>query len=136
MNYVADFWGEVTPRDARDPYNPLYAVLQKLGLTISLKKIGPSWHQGSMLGPCGLTLRRARYQFLQKKMTKVVEMVEEWQTKKSCTRQLQSLLGHLLYVHKCIKPARFFVNRMLDLLRTNYDKDKISLTQDFKHDLR
>ena len=46
-------------------------------------------------------------------------MVKTWANRKySCTRrQLQSLLGHLIYIHKCVKPSRFFVNRMLDLLR-------------------
>ena len=33
--------------------------------------------------------------------------------------ELQSLLGLLLYITKCVKPARFFLNRMLQLLRDN-----------------
>ena len=32
-------------------------------------------------------------------------------------RQLQSLIGSLIYVHKCVKPARLFVNRLLEVLR-------------------
>ena len=30
---------------------------------------------------------------------------------------LQSLFGNLLYIHKCVKPARIFLNHMLDFLR-------------------
>ena len=136
MNYVDDFFGVGTPCDARDAYDALYAILQRLGLTISAKKLVPPSTKAVCLG-VAFDTEKGEISIPDEKMSKIVEMVEEWQAKKSCSRrQLQSLLGHLLYLHKCIKPARFFVNRMLDLLRSNYDKDRISLTQDFKHDLR
>ena len=32
---------------------------------------------------------------------------------------LQSLLGKLLYVHKCVRQARTFINRMLALFRAS-----------------
>ena len=57
--------------------------------------------------------------------------------KNSCTKkELQSLLGSLLYVTKCIKYSRFFLNRMLSLLRENYDNSKITLNETFKRDLQ
>ena len=46
------------------------------------------------------------------------------------------MLGLLLYITKCVKPARFFLNRMLQLLRDNSHKDKIFLTSDFFKDLK
>ena len=49
--------------------------------------------------------------------------------------QLQSLLGSLLYVTKCIKPARFFLNRMLQLLRDSTSKSHINLNRFFHRDL-
>ena len=64
-------------------------------------------------------------------------MVNEWLKKKTCTkRQLQSLLGLLLYIHKCMKPARAFLNRMLALLKSGHASQKIDLTSYFRHDLR
>ena len=33
--------------------------------------------------------------------------------------QLQSLLGKLLYVHRCVPPVRVFVNRLLNVLRSS-----------------
>ena len=64
-------------------------------------------------------------------------MVNEWRGKRFCSkRQLQSLLGNLLYIHKCVKPSRVFLNRMLELLRANYEATSITLTQEFKRDLR
>ena len=49
-------------------------------------------------------------------------------------RELQSLLGPLLYVTKCIKYTCFFLNRMLNLLRENYDNSRIILNESFKRD--
>ena len=73
----------------------------------------------------------------QEKLTKIHDMVNVWTSKHFCSmRQLQSLLGHLMYIQKCVKPSRFFVNRMLDLLRRNYDASSITLDHDFKRDLR
>ena len=42
----------------------------------------------------------------------------------------------LLYVHKCVKPARAFLNRMLALLRSGHAAQKITLTPEFKRDLK
>ena len=113
MNYIDDFFGVGMPCDAR---HALYSVLEMLGLSMSEEKsqeIDYSRHKSCLF----------RRHF--------------WKSRSYCSRrQLQSLLGHLLYVQKCVKPAHYFVNRMLDLLRTNYDQDKIKITQDFKHDLR
>ena len=46
------------------------------------------------------------------------------------------MLGLLLYITKCDKPARFFLNRMLQLLRDISHFDSISLTLDFFKDLK
>ena len=50
-------------------------------------------------------------------------------------RAFQSLLGKLLYIHKCVQPARTFINRMLALLRQNPTAKKITLTSEFHKDL-
>ena len=49
-------------------------------------------------------------------------------------RQMQSLLGKLLYLHKCVKPARTFVNRILMTFRNSTSK-RILITDAFKQDL-
>ena len=49
--------------------------------------------------------------------------------------QLQSLLGSLLYVTKCVRSSRFFLNRLLHLLRTMHDKDQVQLSVDAQRDI-
>ena len=53
-----------------------------------------------------------------------------------CTkRQLQSLLGSLLYVTKYVRSSRFFLNRILHVLRTMHDKDQVQLSVDAQRDI-
>ena len=43
------------------------------------------------------------------KLQEIVQMCAMWSSKKFCTKtQFQSLLGSLLYITKCVRPARFF----------------------------
>ena len=53
------------------------------------------------------------------KLQEVKEICEKFQGREVKTRkELQSLLGKLLYISKTIKPARAFLNRMLGTLRS------------------
>ena len=73
----------------------------------------------------------------EEKLQKISEMVHEWTGKKQCTkRQLQSLLGNLLCIHKCVKPARIFLNCMLQVLRNAHGHTRITLDHNFHRDLR
>ena len=50
-------------------------------------------------------------------------------------RQLQSLLGSLLYVSKCVRSSRFFLNRLLDALRSMEGKKYTKITTEAKRDI-
>ena len=70
------------------------------------------------------------------KMKKVKELCYSWVGRKKCTKnELQSLLGALLYISKCVKHARSFLNRMLSVLRYNYNSTVILLPPIFHQDL-
>ena len=45
------------------------------------------------------------------------------------------MLGSLLYISKCVKSSRFFLNRMLDILRAHFGSNELNLGQDFHRDL-
>ena len=50
-------------------------------------------------------------------------------------KQLQSLLGSLLYVSKCVQTSRFFLNRLVDVLRSMEDRIQVPLTIEAKRDV-
>ena len=54
--------------------------------------------------------------------------------KKLNKRGKQSLLGKLIYIHKCLKPAIIFINRILHLFRTSTGRT-ISLSESFYHNI-
>ena len=49
---------------------------------------------------------------------------------------MQSLLGKLLYIHKCVLPARTFINCILNLFRENCNAKKIHLDSGFHKDIK
>ena len=135
INYIDDFLGVGVPSDARRSFEKLHDVMTSLGLTISAKKLVPPTTQAVCLGILIDTIK-GTVAIPEDKLSQVRNMVNEWSMKTSCTkRQLQSLLGSLLYIHKCVKPARCFLNRMLHVLRQAQNPHKILLDADFQRDL-
>ena len=51
-------------------------------------------------------------------------------------KNFQSSVGKLVYIHKCVTPARIFINHMLNLFRENSHKKCICLTPQFFQDLQ
>ena len=136
INYVNDFVGVATPDVARRSFDALRAVLDEFGLDISPSKLVYPDTSAVCLG-VNINTADATIAIPDDKLRQIVDVVNDWEAKNYCSkRQLQSLLGHLLYVHKCVKPSRIFLHRMLELLRKNYDKNSITLTHEFKRDLR
>ena len=71
------------------------------------------------------------------KLQQINVTVHQWMGKDVVTKgELQSILGLLLYVHKCVRLAKFFLNRMLEVLRNSHSTQKITLTSELKRDLR
>ena len=72
-----------------------------------------------------------------KKIENIIQMCAEWQSKEYCSKgELQSLLESLLYVSKCVRPARTFLNRMLQFLRSMGGNSSTMLTAEFFKDLK
>ena len=60
-----------------------------------------------------------------------------WLTKKSATKtELQSLIGKLSFVSKCVRPGRLFLTRILDTLRSlRRHHHRIKLSAEFRKDI-
>ena len=134
-NYIDDFLCVSLPSKISKIYTRLQGLIEELGLTISSKKLVPPSTQVTCLGIV-VNTEDLTVSIPQDKLSTIKDTCKQWDSKTTCIkRELQSLLGSLLYVAKCIKYARFFLNRMLALLRNNFDKKYIKITEDFKQDL-
>ena len=127
MNYIYDLIYCGLPSSIDQSYQFLLTLLQDLGLDISHKKLCPPDKKDICLGILFNTVDRT-ISIPTDKLSEIIKVMIRILSQKN---QLQSLLGLLLYISKCIKPARFFLNRILQLLRDNFENDSIVLTSEF-----
>ena len=135
-NYIDDFLCVSLPSKIDATFSRLQGLLQELGLTVSAKKLVAPSTQVTCLGIVVDTVALS-VSIPSDKLSDIKSICSQWDTKQYCTKkELQSLLGLLLYVTKCIKYARYFLNRMLMLLRENAHCNRIRITEEFRRDLR
>ena len=117
-------------------YQFLLQLLAQLGLDISQKTLNPPSTKVTCLGIVFSTIKRT-ISIPQDKLSEIVRLYEHWKHKSTCSKnQLQSLLGSLLYICKCVRPARFFFNRMFAVLRQDVRLTEFSLDEDYHRDLK
>ena len=135
FNYIDDFIGVDDPTVAQSHFQMLLQVMAELGIPISEEKLfSPSTEV-----PClGILINTAKgsLRIPDDKLAEVNQKCTKWASKHTATKkQLQSLVGSLIYIHKCVKPARLFVNRILATLREAPERGCIHLSQEFKKDI-
>ena len=135
MNYIDGLIYCGLPSTVDQSYHFLLNLLQDLGLNISHKKLCPPDTKVICLGILFNTVDRT-ISIPPDKLSEIVQVCHEWSDRRVVNKnQLHSLLGLLLYISKCVKPARYFLNRMLQLSRDNFHNDHIVLTHEFFRDL-
>ena len=136
VGYIDDYVGFGVLSETRASFDFLYELLGRLGLTISSNKLVSPSIKVTYLG-IEIDTVAGSVSIPEEKLQKISEMVHEWTGKKQCTKsQLQPLLGNLLYIHKYVKPARIFLNCMLQVLRNAHSNTRITLDHNFHRDLR
>ena len=98
-------------------FDNLTSLLGELGLTINqANNVRPSKKViclGILVDIANFTISLAEI-----KMVEIRKLVQNWKFNKSCSKkQVQSLLGSLLYITKCVRHSRLFLNRLLQNLR-------------------
>ena len=135
LNYIDDLVYIGLPSEIEASYQCLFYLLQQLGLEISRKKLVARCTAAICLGILVNSVNRT-ISIPDEKLKEIVEICQVWCSKTTCTKtRLQSLLGSLLYITKCVRPARFFLNRMLQVLRDGHALKHIHLTTEFHRDL-
>ena len=134
-NYIDDIIGHAVCSQACDSFDYLYNLLIDLGFDISENKVVTPSTKVTCLG-VEINSENFTVSITEEKLQDIIKLCELWSEKTHCTKkELQSLLGKLLYITKCVKSSRFFLNRMLELLRSANKQEKIILTKEFKQDL-
>ena len=135
FNYIDDFIGVDDPAMADSHFQMLLHVMAQLGIPISKEKLFPPSAEVPCLGILINTIKGS-LRIPDDKLKEINLKCIQWASKHTATRkQLQSLVGSLIYIHKCVKPARLFVNRILATLRESPERGHINLSQEFKKDI-
>ena len=135
INYIDDVIGFGTTSTARPSFETLTKLLTNLGLDISIKKLVQPTTKVACLG-VEVDTKNFTVAIPSEKVAEILQKCHQWTGKIHSTKKdLQSLLGSLLYISKCDRSSRTFLNRMLDTLRRHFGTDNITLDIDFHRDL-
>ena len=137
LNYLDDFQGVETPDNADRAFRFTQSLLNTLGLVESHEKACPPSTTMTCLGvqvdtvDMTISVTPARVQELSL-------LLDTWLHKKSATkRELQSLLGKLSFVSKCVRQSRIFLMRLLDLLRSvKRNHHHVNVTSECRKDIK
>ena len=121
QNYINNLIYPALPHEINKAYTSLLSLLRDLGLEVSEKKLVPPTSKAICLG-IEIDALNKTLSIPLDKLEEIKNMCNTWATKNRATKtQLQSLLGSLLYITKCVKLALYFLHRMLYLSRINHD---------------
>ena len=73
------------------------------------------------------------------RMEEIKELLAEWVDKKHCSKvELQSVIGKLQFITKCVRQSRVFLNRILQTLKamTANSNKRFRLMDSFKKDIK
>ena len=117
-------------------FRVLRATLEKLGLEEAAEKACPPSTKMEWLGITFDSVKQI-ISLDPRRIKEVLDLVATWEGKTQCTiTELKSLLGKLQHVCKVCKPARAFINRLLNMLREKKGKRNIVIGPEAKEDLK
>ena len=133
--YIDDYIIISPKATAQRHFDTLASILSQLGLPSNPQKQTPPSRALTCLG-IQIDIDANSLSIDPQKLTSIYIECQAVRNKHHLTKKgFQSLLGKLLYLHKCVIPARIFINRMLALFREKSNERRIHLTSDFHKDL-
>lgn len=137
LNYLDDFAGVEVSDRANQAFEFLGSILASLGLGESEAKAVAPTTSIEFLGIRFDTMSMTM-EVTPRRLSQTISEVSCWLNKERAKlRELQSLIGKLSFVSKCSKPARVFMNRLLNMVRDVENKNIwFTLSSEMKKDLQ
>ena len=134
-NYIDDMYACCHKDTAKRAFPGFLDTIRSLGLPINQSKVFPPTKKLSIMGIL-VDVNEGTFSIENEKLT---EISNEYTCAFVCDvitkRDLQSLLGKLLYISRCVRGSRIFMNRLLNTLREHHDKQRVYPDMDFYLDL-
>ena len=135
-NYLDDLIGVAPTSSADIAFHDLGVLLCDLGLEENKSKACPPSTCQTVLGVDIDTVAQT-ISVTSARLAEISALVKFWLGKQTATKtELRSLCGKLLYVSKCVRQSRTFLNRVLQVLRSfPPDLTRVTLTDSFRKDI-
>ena len=102
FNYTDDFIGVDEPAVVHSHFQTLLSIMVELGIPISEEKLFPPSEEVPCLGIL-INVVTGTLSIPDDKLHQINHKCFNWGTKNTATKkQLQSLIGSLIYIHKCV----------------------------------
>lgn len=139
VNYLDDFGGVAPLGSAWCHYYGLRQLFSDCGIEESTEKACPPSTTMTFLG-IEVDSINMEVRVTPERLHALPTMLVTWLTRESATlRELQSLVGQLVFVSKCVRPGRLFVARLLEKMRSG-DRERsdavIALDAKFQKDIQ
>ena len=136
-SYLDDLIGVSPCDEGMEAYESLGELLAELGLLENFTKACPPATMQVVLGVMIDTVN-GTLSVPDDKMEDINNLLDIWKRKRKTNKvDLQSLIGKLQFVSKCVRQSRIFLNRLLETLRSfSSEKTKIKLSESFKKDIK
>ena len=138
ISYLDDLIGVTHPAYGWEAYEHLGILLSKLGLTENVPKACPPCTVQTVLG-VSINTEKMTISITDERLQEISNLLTEWENKRSCKKkELQSIIGKLCFVCKCVRQSRVFLNRLLEVLRSVEWKNntQIKLSDEFHKDVK
>ena len=135
LNYVDDFVGAENRDKIWASYRALSSLLEELRVDTSQDKIVPPTTRLEFLGiifdSTTMTMKIS-----EEKMEEIRAELDTWLYKtRSNRKEVESLIGKLQFISKCIKAGRVFISRLIHWLRGMDRKSKYSIPLEARKDI-
>lgn len=135
INYLDDFAGAETWDKANDAFTTVGDVLLRLGIQEAPDK---AWPPNCVMEFLGIEFHTRSFtlRITDERLQDISQELGRWARKQKANKtELQSLIGKLMFIAKCVRPGRLFINRMLEWLRQIPDRGTHSVTAEFRKDI-
>ena len=133
--YIDDYVAVLPRSKADNVFQNLCTLLSELGLPLNLAKLTAPSKTVTYLG-IDIDVNNSTLSIPQAKLSEILAECAKAKDQKYLTkRAYQSLMGKLLYIQKCVRSARVFINRILALFRQNSGRARIQLNEEFQRDI-
>lgn len=136
FTYLDDFIGVSPAFNAQTDFQALSDLLSSLGLQESSEKAYPPSPVMICLG-VELNTDALTLSVSPGRLCELEQLLEQWIHKRTATKAaLQSLVGKLIFISKCVRQSRIFIARILILLRKGlFNHHHVNLTAEFRKDI-